>query len=135
MKRKASRPRRAKTVTHRPGQMNSLEARYALLLAGQQRRGTILCWLFEPITFRLADKTRYTPDFMVQYPDGLIEFAEVKGFWRDDARVKWKVVAEQFPQFVFAAVQERNKKAGGGWRIEYARKGDSEAVEAAGGEG
>lgn len=123
--------RLSKAVSHRPGKMNELEARYAALLEAMKGRGIVLDWSFEPITFRLAGNTRYTPDFLVQHPSGLIEFCEVKGHWREDARVKWKVVADLFPMFVFSAATPRAKKAGGGWRIEYARKGDAEAVEGA----
>jgi hypothetical protein len=35
----------------------------------------------------------------------------VKGFWRDDARVKFKVAREFFPMFEFNAV----KRNGAGW--------------------
>ncbi|MFX6258524.1 DUF1064 domain-containing protein, partial [Acinetobacter baumannii] len=42
---------------------------------------------------------------------------EVKGFWTDDARVKIKVAAEQYP-LTFLAVKAKAKKDGGGWAIE-----------------
>lgn len=87
----------------KPGVMNQLEARYALHLEGLKRSSEILDYLFEPFKLRLADKTYYSPDFMVVAKDLELEVHEVKGtskgkpFYEDDAIVKLKVVAEQFP--------------------------------------
>lgn len=84
-----------------PGEMNKLEAKYSEYLDQCQLAGMISLWRYESEKLRLADKTWYLPDFKVILPDGLIEFHEVKGFWRDDARVKIKVAAEQFPEYIF----------------------------------
>ena len=46
-----------------------------------------------------------------------MELHEVKGHWQDDARVKIKVAAEQYP-FRFVAVKARAKKDGGGFSEE-----------------
>lgn len=81
-------------------------------------RGRLYVWhRFEGITLKLADDTRYTPDFIVQTVSGAIELHEVKGFWRDDARVKIKVAAALYP-FRFIAVTSQSKKDGGGWKVE-----------------
>jgi hypothetical protein len=40
----------------------------------------------------------------------------VKGFFRDDAKVKVKVAAEKFP-LRFVVARERPKKLGGGWEV------------------
>ena len=48
---------------------------------------------------------------------GTIECHEVKGFWTDDARVKVKVAADQYP-FRFIAIKALPKKQGGGWAAE-----------------
>lgn len=101
---------RAKYPQRKAGEMNGLERRYADRLEEALRAGRIARWDFEPEKFRLADRTYYTPDFRVVYPDGLVEFVETKGFWQDDARVKIKVVAELHP-YTFKAVQW-SKKAG-----------------------
>ena len=93
--------------------MNKTEARYAALLQADWLRGKIARWDFEPVTLRLADRTSYTPDFRVILPDGLEEYHEVKGFWRDDARVKIKVAAALHP-YRFVAV----KMVGGTWKRE-----------------
>lgn len=88
-----------------PGQMNKTEARYAQHLEKLKRIGDILDYGFERYKLRLAKNTYYTPDFDVTEADGTLSFREVKGFWRDDARVKIKVAAEQFPQHKFVAVK------------------------------
>lgn len=99
------------------GQMNKTEAAYASYLSELQAVGGILWHRFEGMTFRLADNTRYTPDFVVMRRDGQLEAHEVKGYWQDDARVKIKVAAELFP-LKFVAVKARAKKDGGGWQVE-----------------
>ena len=85
----------------KPGQMNQMERMYCLRLERMKYVGEI-CWFsFEGMKFRLADKTSYTPDFMVMLADGSLQAHEVKGLWMDDARVKIKVAAQSFPiQFV-----------------------------------
>ena len=101
----------------KPGEMNETEKRYAQSLDLRVHAGEILWWMYEGMTFRLAKRTTYTPDFNVMLPDGEIECHEVKGFWIDDARVKIKVAAEKFP-FVFKAYKVRPKKDGGGFEEE-----------------
>jgi hypothetical protein len=93
---------------------NKTEVVYAVHLETLKRAGLVLWYRFEAVKLRLADNTFYTPDFAVMLPDGEIELHEVKGFWRDDARVKIKVAAEMYP-FQFVAVQ---KAKGGEWKIE-----------------
>src|SRR5690242_6034111 len=93
--------------------MNRLEAKYAQELELRRRVGEITWWEFEPLKFRLADNTFYTPDFLVMLPDGQLEAHEVKGFWQDDARVKIKVSAEHFPVKFVAVTQAR-----GAWQFE-----------------
>lgn len=92
-----------------PGKMNKLESQYADYLQQKQNAGIITSYRFEAIKFRLADRTFYTPDFIVTYPD-VIECHEIKGFWEDDARVKIKVAAALFPEFAFVAVQYKKKE-------------------------
>lgn len=98
---------------HRAGEMNKTEAAYAAYLELQKKAGLIADYRFEAVKLRLADKTFYTPDFVVLAPDGTLEMHEVKGFWEEDARVKIKVAAAQFP-FRFVAIT-RDK---GNWSFE-----------------
>lgn len=98
---------------HKAGEMNKTEAAYAAHLEAQKKARLIADYRFEAVKLRLADKTFYTPDFVVLAPDGVLEMHEVKGFWEEDARVKIKVAAAQFP-FRFLAIT-RDK---GNWSFE-----------------
>ena len=109
---------RGRTVRRLPGHMNKTEARYQLHLEARQLAGEVASFAFEPLKLRLADRTYYTPDFMVILPDGLIEFHDVKGGpIEDDAAVKLKVVAELRPEFAFFIARERPRRDGGGWEV------------------
>lgn len=95
------------------GRMNKTEQAYEQRLSLLLRSGDIAWYKFEAINLRLADNTFYKPDFLVMAADGALEVHEVKGHWTDDARVKIKVAAEQYP-LRFLAV----KRAGTGWEVE-----------------
>lgn len=99
------------------GQLNKTEAAYQSHLELRKNAGEIAWYRFEGVKVRLADNTFYTPDFAVMLATGEMELHEVKGRWMDDARVKIKVAADQYP-FRFIAVTVKPKKAGGGWAIE-----------------
>jgi len=100
--------------------MNKTEKAYAQDLELRRLAHEIESWRFERVTLRLGKdgRTTYTPDFLVIGVGGEQTFHEVKGFWRDDARVKIKVAAHQFPEYNFVAAQKRPKREGGGWKIE-----------------
>lgn len=96
------------------GAQNKTEAAYEdRVLKPALLAGDIAWYRFEGVKLRLADKTFYTPDFAVMRRNGEIEIHEVKGFWTDDARVKIKVAAAQYP-FQFIAVQ----RVKGEWKEE-----------------
>jgi hypothetical protein len=80
-----------------PGVMNKTEAAYAQHLDLLMKTGDVLWYRFEGLKFRLADKTFLTPDFVVMTRSGLIELHDVKGFMMEDANVKMKVAADQYP--------------------------------------
>ena len=103
---KGRRPRN-RAVGYEADRMNKLEEKYAAHLELQRQAGQIVFWRYEAIKFRLADRTWYGPDFWVMRPDGTMEIHETKGFMEDDANVKIKAVAEQFPEFMFVLVKER----------------------------
>jgi hypothetical protein len=92
-----------------PGKMNKLESQYADYLQQKKNAGIIRDYRFEAMKFRLADRTFFTPDFMVTYPD-VIEFHETKGYFEEDAKIKIKVVAALFPEFSFIAVYWKKKE-------------------------
>jgi hypothetical protein len=71
----------------------------------------------------LADRTTYTPDFLVQV-NGQVEFHEVKGrkknryYCRPASKVKIKVAARLFPAYTFVIVWPAR---GGGWDREVVK--------------
>lgn len=83
--------------------MNKGEQRYAAELDQRIALGHVAAWWYEPLSWRLADDTRYVPDFLVMLPDGLTEIHEVKGRSGSDFVVtdtgwaKLKITAEQAP--------------------------------------
>lgn len=98
------------------GQMNKLEAKYADYLEMQRRLGFVEWFAYEPMKFKLADKTYYTPDFAVMRPDGTIELHDTKGttskkresgervkapFAEEHSKIKIKAIADKFPFRVF----------------------------------
>jgi hypothetical protein len=102
--------------------MNGTEQEYARILEVRQRAGGLLWYRYEPVKLRLADKTFYTPDFLVVAVDMTLELHEVKHaragqrtYYTDDSRVKIKVAAEQYPMFQFVGATKRARKDGGGW--------------------
>lgn len=106
------------------GNMNLTEATYARELDIRKAAGEIVAWWFEPLSVRLSSPpmgqpARYTPDFMVLYPDGLTEIIDVKGTGIDNeaSLVRLKCAAELFPLWRWRLVKKRTKRQGGGWKI------------------
>lgn len=95
------------------GSMNKTETAYAAHLDARRSLGEVLWYRFEGMKLRLADATFYDTDFVVMVASGQLEVHEVKGFMTDDANVKLKVAASQYP-FVFRLVR---KGKGGDWDI------------------
>lgn len=95
--------------------MNGYEAEYAKLFLGKREHR------FEAVTLRLGDDCRYTPDFMVIAEDDVVEFHEVKGHWRDDAKVKIRVASERYPMFRFKAF----RRVKGAWLPEAYGQADA----------
>jgi hypothetical protein len=91
------------------GRMNKTEAEYEKLFLSNKPHG------FEEITLRLGDDCRLTVDFWVIGDDDVLELHEVKGFWRDDAKVKLRVAAEKYPWIRFKAF----RKVKGQWQVEH----------------
>ena len=93
--------------------LNKTEERFLEWLKAKRRYDRILS---QAITLKIGNGVRYTPDFITFdqfYPeddeDGRsnayeIEAWEVKGFLRDDAAVKIKVAAHEYPQIKFNLV-------------------------------
>jgi hypothetical protein len=96
--------------------MNSIEEEFSWILEQKKRDRQITDYAFEALTFRLADRTTYTPDFVIVHRDhfelvdvkarGVVKVVRSKSGkaykkqWtskRDDAAVKVKVAARMFP--------------------------------------
>lgn len=95
--------------------MNKWEREYNATLADLHKAGQVSWYGFEAAKLKLAHRCYYTPDFLVVTADGKVEAHEVKGFWRDDARVKIKVAARALPWITFVAA---TKDDSGGWKKE-----------------
>ena len=61
--------------------------------------------LIQAVTLKVGDDCRYTPDFLLVINLGGLIAYEVKGFMRDDALVKLKTAARQFPWIDFVLVR------------------------------
>lgn len=90
--------------------MNKTESAYAIELDCQKREGKIVGYWFESVKLKLANRTHYTPDFLVLYPDGRLQFVEIKGFLRDDAAVKFKMAREKFSWANWIMLRRVNRK-------------------------
>lgn len=122
-------PQNVTTATRakcKPRGMNKTETAYAAVLDASKAAGRVVWWAFEGMRFRLAEGAWYTPDFAVMVVDDSelehggplrLELHEVKGHWREAARVRIKVAADRFP-FPFKAVRKRRQRDGGGWHVE-----------------
>lgn len=89
--------------------LNKTEAAYLSHLRQQGHQ-----WVgVQSLTLKLGDDCRFTPDFWVITKDGALVFHETKGFMRDDALVKLKTAARQFPFASFLLV----KRKAGTWEI------------------
>ena len=98
--------------------MNRVEREWSRQLQLQLIAGQIRWWGHEPMRFKLAKGSTYTPDFAVILLDYSVRFDEVKGQrgWKldDEGRTKWKIAGELFPWFLFCG-QMKSKQ---GWEEE-----------------
>ena len=96
--------------------MNKGEAAYAAALDANP---LVAAWWYEGMSWRLADDTRYVPDFVVLLHDGTLAVHEVKGRAKGgddfgvtpDSWVKIKLAAESLPFPVVVVWPDR-----GSWR-------------------
>lgn len=97
-------------VRHKPGEMNATELRYFNdYLKPKLLSGFYLKSRFEPLTLILVhpDKqtgrrsSTYTPDFYLIRSDGITEVHEVKGYCDEADKLKLKLAAELFPEWMW----------------------------------
>jgi hypothetical protein len=77
--------------------MNKTEAAYSKVLDALVVAGDVHRYWFESVSFSIGTDCRYVPDFLVQLTSGELEVHEVKGFMREDARVKLRAFAAMYP--------------------------------------
>ena len=90
--------------------LNKLEQEYGKYLFALQKQGKVERFVYEGLILKIAASCTYKPDYYIIRSDGYIELHEVKGMWRDDARVKIKTAAQLYPEFIFRAVTKKNNK-------------------------
>jgi hypothetical protein len=92
--------------------MNKTERRFFAWLKETRPNCTHLP---QSITLKLCNGVRFTPDFISVRADEAIGFTltawETKGFMRDDAAVKLKVAAKEYPFITFILVTARGHDA------------------------
>lgn len=116
----------AKYKRRAKGERNKTEAAYEAHLDLLFKAGEIDGYAFEGIKLKLADNTWYTPDFVVFNKEGYVEVHDTKGTsskkrangdkeavpWiEEDAKLKMKVVAQQWPFIVYAVFKTKE-----GWQ-------------------
>lgn len=77
--------------------MNKWEEKFAAQLDQRKRAGELIWWAFEPFRIRLADGAFYRPDFVAVDKDGRTSIYEVKGYFREAAKVRLKVATDKLP--------------------------------------
>lgn len=103
------------------GKMNDTEAAYAERLDWLKLTGEILDWKFHVMRIRLADRTYYTPDFLVMDKNREVQIHETKGGWTTEAgQMRIKLAGEALPWFrIFKCI----KRDGDSWEIqEFTKK-------------
>lgn len=88
--------KKAKEAKKKKG-MNKWEESFARTLEWQRSIGQIAWWGFEPFRIRLADGCFFRPDFVTVDLQGKTAIYEVKGHFREAARVRLRVAAEKLP--------------------------------------
>ena len=108
------------------------EVAFMRVLEERKARGEIVWWSEHPMSLKLADGSRYIPDYMVVTWDGTILVYEVKGTggWNHvtfagrgrpsgseggKSRAKFLFAVECFPLFRFMSAIQQRKKDGGGF--------------------
>ena len=120
--RKAKRKKRPPPAKKHRGVMTKTEAEYAeKFLRPALLEGLAVRVDYERVKFVLGDNCVYTPDFYVVWQDR-IQVVEVKGGHAEklgpntrDGRTRWKVAAEQHPEFEWLYAQ---RLGDGSWKIE-----------------
>jgi predicted nuclease of restriction endonuclease-like RecB superfamily len=91
-------PYNGKRVKYKGYTMRSLwEVTYAKYLDKNKIK-----WVYETVTFDLGEST-YTPDFYLPKTD---MFVEIKGFWRPEAKEKFKLFKKLYPYIKIKVIED-----------------------------
>jgi hypothetical protein len=90
------------------------EREYAQVLEAQRRAGRIHDWRLKPMRLRIGNGAFLTIDFLVVQNDGALELHEVKGHWREAAKVRVRVAQEMYPWLPIKIVRRERRQ----WKIE-----------------
>lgn len=88
---------------------SKLEASYAIQLDWLKKAGEIKKWERQhkiDITINGIHVCNYYIDFKVYYPNGCIEYHEVKGFETDLWRIKWRLAKAMYPDHRFILIKK-----------------------------
>lgn len=94
---------------------SSTEREYAETLKLRKMAGEIYDWAYEPVRLRIGDGAFYRPDFQVINLNGVIEYHEVKGFWREAAKVRIRAAKALHPYSFFVVTKGKGVMT---WKIE-----------------
>lgn len=90
---------------------SSWEILYAEYLDSLLEKGKIVQWEYEPHTFWFENIKRgvrsYVPDFLVEYPDGRVEYHEVKGYLDPKSKTKLKRMAKYHPDISLKLIDKK----------------------------
>jgi len=101
---------KARAILHETKYRSKLERDFALHLAASGAE-----FYYEPFRLKLADGAYYKPDFLLVSPtDSTLIVYEVKGHWREAAKVRIKVAAGLHPYLRLVIVTRKN----GEWDFE-----------------
>ncbi len=84
------------------------EAQYHQHLELLEKTKAIAWFGYECIRLRLADGAYFTADFPVLTTHGQLVMCEVKGFWREAAKLRVKVAAKEFPWLRIEVITKRD---------------------------
>ena len=91
------------------------EANYARYLNFLVKQGEVTGWEYEPKTFKFEKISRgvmsYTPDFRVVYPDGRVEWHEVKGWLTQRGRTALNRMSKYYPGEVVVLIDKKRYQA------------------------
>lgn len=108
-------PVRPKRTRPTDGFDSKLERDFAEVLKSAEHDGRIMQWWHHPCGFKLAANCYFHPDFLVAPTHSeRLTFIEVKGWFREDAKIKTRIVAPMYSCFRWLLVTREGRH---GWEV------------------